>query len=180
VAFVVPECHLIFGERLVLVGSCQQLGAWDPKAAPALNWQAGDTWSAQVRMPPGNHTFKLCVLRQDGAWFFEEGPDRELEVPVGAAAVAAKAGTGLLVTCRFGDAVATDITLATPADLARAAPAPPPPGALAGADSGASQLAPPEPAKLGTLEALAQAAQLLGPESGSRNGAVPRPQWQAA
>ena len=28
VAAVVPDCRLIFGEQLALVGSCEELGAW--------------------------------------------------------------------------------------------------------------------------------------------------------
>lgn len=61
-------------------------------------------------------------MRADGCCYWEEGPDRELEVPVGAAAVAAAARTGLRVTCHFGDAGATDIALASASDLDAAAP----------------------------------------------------------
>lgn len=72
--------------------------------------------------PRPQHAFKLVVMRADGCCYWEEGPDRELEVPVGAAAVAAAARTGLRVTCHFGDAGATDIALASAADLDAAAP----------------------------------------------------------
>lgn len=68
------------------------------------------------------HAFKLVVMRADGCCYWEDGPDRELEVPEGAAAVAAAARTGIRVACRFGDATDTDISLASAAALDAAAP----------------------------------------------------------
>lgn len=68
------------------------------------------------------HAFKLVVMRADGCCYWEDGPDRELEVPEGAAAVAAASRTGIRVACRFGDASDTDVSLASAAALDAAAP----------------------------------------------------------
>lgn len=74
--------------------------------------------------PPAlpQHAFKLVVMRADGCCYWEDGPDRELEVPEGAAAVAAASRTGIRVACRFGDASDTDVSLASAAALDAAAP----------------------------------------------------------
>ncbi|KAI7841748.1 hypothetical protein COHA_004614 [Chlorella ohadii] len=85
-------------------------------------WQEGDSWAVEVALPAGQHAFKLVVMRADGCCYWEDGPDRELEVPEGAAAVAAAARTGIRVSCRFGDATDTDISLASAAALDAAAP----------------------------------------------------------
>lgn len=122
VVFQVPECRLIFGEQLILVGAAEELGAWDVWRAPRMVWQEGDTWAVEVALPAGQHAFKLVVMRADGCCYWEDGPDRELEVPEGAAAVAAAARTGIRVACRFGDATDTDISLASAAALDAAAP----------------------------------------------------------
>ncbi|PRW56450.1 ribonuclease E G chloroplastic [Chlorella sorokiniana] len=122
VVFQVPECRLIFGEQLILVGAAEELGAWDVWRAPRMVWQEGDTWAVEVALPAGQLAFKLVVMRADGCCYWEDGPDRELEVPEGAAAVAAAARTGIRVACRFGDATDTDISLASAAALDAAAP----------------------------------------------------------
>lgn len=230
VVLSVPEFRVIFGEEVVVVGSCEELGDWNVATAPRLQvrasscldtivlrafldaspgscvvmdgcqraahpwrlkarpcvlpsppllrlqWQEGNTWVGQVHLPPGTHTFKLVVVRQDGFASWEEvrrgvgwracagsslyredglweqarraavpagpikahmaaprkrphpcffcappplrqGPDRELEVPEGAAAVAAAARTGLHVKCGYGDWQPVDVSLATAAQL---------------------------------------------------------------
>ncbi len=112
VAFRVPACALAFGEHLRVVGSCTELGGWDPAAAPALEWAEGDNWTAAVALPPGQHAFKLAIVRPDGSVHWENGSDRSLRIPSLPGAVAAEASTAggplLRVTCAaFGDTAAT-------------------------------------------------------------------------
>jgi hypothetical protein len=204
VVVVVPDCHLIFGEQLAVVGGCQEMGGWDAGAAPRLAWQSGDSWAVEVRLPPGLHNFKLAVVRQDGAAFFEEGPDRELEVPAGAAAVAVKSGTGLRVTCRYGNPYDTEAAMASSAELSRLAPAPPKEApaeaALAEAPAAdaavAATAAPVSPtaasaiaasaagARMSAREALEKASRLMesatGPAAREAGAGEQQPQWQAA
>lgn len=111
VAFHVPACQLAFGEHLRVVGSCAQLGGWDPAAAPALEWTEGDNWTASVALPPGQHAFKLVLMRQHGSPYWELGPDRSLELPAvtakcggrGTSRAVAGAAVPLSVTCSWGN-----------------------------------------------------------------------------
>jgi hypothetical protein len=91
VSFAVPDCHLQFGENLRLVGSCPELGAWSPDASAAvpLAWTEGCLWLGEVALPPGEHTFKLCLVRPDGSTYWEPGEDRRLRVPSREALLAA-------------------------------------------------------------------------------------------
>lgn len=115
-AFRVTECHVQPGEHLRVVGSCTELGEWDVAAAPALTWQPGNSWAADLVLPPGSHSFKLVVVRQDGSFWWEEGANRELPAPCLAA------GTPVAITCQWGKPAATTVA-ADPAQLQAAADA---------------------------------------------------------
>jgi hypothetical protein len=110
VSVSVPDCALQFGEHLRLVGSCAELGAWDAAAAPMLTWQEGNNWTADLALPPGQHSFKLVVVRGDGGQQWENGGNRELSVP-------AMGGTAptLRAVCRFGDTAAMAVEELAPA-----------------------------------------------------------------
>ena len=100
VSFCVPACRLAFGEHLRVVGSCPELGGWDAGAAPMLDWSEGDCWVGAVSLPPGDHAFKLVVVRTDGSQRWEDGGDRRL----------ALTGRAMLrATCRFGDTNSTSL-----------------------------------------------------------------------
>ncbi|EFN52713.1 hypothetical protein CHLNCDRAFT_54374 [Chlorella variabilis] len=107
VAVKVPDCPLQFGEHLRLVGSCAEMGGWDAKSAPSLDWQEGNNWVAELALPPGEHLFKLVIMRSDGEQQWEDGNNRELPVAVAAAPAGSPA---LRATCHFGDT--TDMNLA--------------------------------------------------------------------
>lgn len=109
VAVEVPNCQLAFGEHLRVVGSCAELGSWDAAAAPALEWSEGDCWAGELALPPGEHAFKLVVVRQDGSQQWEEGGDRSLLVPAVAAAAAPVGLPALRATCRFGNTACIDV-----------------------------------------------------------------------
>ncbi|KAL4853918.1 hypothetical protein ACK3TF_005156 [Chlorella vulgaris] len=115
-AFRVTECHLQPGEHLRVVGSCTELGAWDAAAAPALTWQPGNSWAADLVLPLGSHSFKLVVVRQDCSFWWEEGANRELPAPCLAA------GTPVAITCQWGNPAAITVA-ADPAHLQAAADA---------------------------------------------------------
>ena len=100
VVFRVPACALAFGEHLRVVGGCAELGGWDPVAAPSLEWAEGDNWTAAVALPPGQHAFKLVIVRNDGSVRWEDGGDRSLQLLRTPAA---------RVTCRFGDTAGTQL-----------------------------------------------------------------------
>lgn len=100
VSLSVPDCRLAFGEHLRVVGNCDELGGWNAAAAPSLVWQEGDNWTAAVALPPGDHTFKLVIVRQDGSQVWEDGGDRSLQLLRTPAA---------RVTCRFGDTASTQL-----------------------------------------------------------------------
>jgi hypothetical protein len=104
------------GEHLRVVGSCTELGEWDAAAAPALTWQPGNSWAADLVLPPGSHSFKLVVVRQDGSFWWEEGANRELP------ALCLAAGTPVAITCQWGKPAATTVA-ADPAQLQAAADA---------------------------------------------------------
>lgn len=42
-----------FGQRLVVVGGCGSLGAWNVDNAVRLTWQEGHVWEASVELPAG-------------------------------------------------------------------------------------------------------------------------------
>lgn len=69
---------------------------------------AGDNWAAAVAVPPGEHAFKLVIVKQDGSTYWEQGGDRSLTVA--AAGPAAASGTpALRATCRFDDTAAIEV-----------------------------------------------------------------------
>lgn len=45
------RCTLPFGDRLCLIGSCQELAEWNLQKALPLTWNDGDLWSIQVALP---------------------------------------------------------------------------------------------------------------------------------
>ncbi|BDA46843.1 probable glucoamylase at N-terminal half [Coccomyxa sp. Obi] len=73
--------EVAFGEVIKAVGTQEELGAWDPVAAPGLTWSDGNNWSVDLQLPPGSYEFKLVVVREDGtAVEWEAGPNREIMV----------------------------------------------------------------------------------------------------
>ncbi|KAL4442478.1 hypothetical protein ABPG77_005062 [Micractinium sp. CCAP 211/92] len=158
VEVIVPYCPLQFGEQLSLVGSCAELGAWDASAAPLLQWQEGDDWAATLSLPPGEHTCKLVLVRQDGSLHWEEGEDRAISIPANASSAA--------LAMRFGITAATEVRTvprtatagAEPVGQLRVAPGPstvteaPPPAAAAPAPPTAEPWAPAEQLEHGVME----------------------------
>ncbi len=176
VEVIVPYCPLQFGEQLSLVGSCAELGAWDASAAPLLQWQEGDNWAATLSLPPGEHTCKLVLVRQDGSLHWEEGEDRAISIPANASSAA--------LAMRFGITAATEVRTvprtatagAEPVGQLRVAPGPstvteaPPPAAAAPAPPTAEPWAPAEQLEHAVMEGAlggepAVAAEAYSPEA---------------
>lgn len=66
------------GERVLVCGSVDALGAWDPERAVAMV-RAGDAWVASVVIPPGTEgEFKFLRRTADGPITWESGANREL------------------------------------------------------------------------------------------------------
>ena len=110
--------ELSFGESMMLVGSTDEVGAWDTDEGLALDWHEGDVWTGSVTLAPPSAPdaarggedgeggggggggqapllFKLVVLRDGAPAAWEEGEDRALELAAG--------GGDLRVTCEWGD-----------------------------------------------------------------------------
>ncbi|KXZ56901.1 hypothetical protein GPECTOR_1g812 [Gonium pectorale] len=76
---VVPYHRTAHGQQLVLVGSCETLGNWDPKKGVKFTWCEGHSHVADLELPI--HTpvaCKLVVLSDNGSATWEPEEDREL------------------------------------------------------------------------------------------------------
>ncbi len=70
-----------------------------------------------MAVPPGEHSFKLVIVRQDGSTYWEDGSDRSLSVAA-SGPPAARGTPALRATCRFGDTTATGVELEAAAEAA--------------------------------------------------------------
>lgn len=71
-----------FGEVIKIIGQGPQLGKWDVRHAPAMEWSAEDNWHLEVDLFPGITDFKCAVVRSDGSVVvWEPGANRTVEVP---------------------------------------------------------------------------------------------------
>jgi hypothetical protein len=50
VRFQLPY-HCKYGQRLCLIGSSGNLGAWDVANAVPMEWNEGDVWSVELQLP---------------------------------------------------------------------------------------------------------------------------------
>lgn len=69
------------GEYWKVVGGAPELGSWTPEVAPSMFWNNGDNWVFQGPIKPGKYTFKIVLRNAEGAYLYETGPDRTLEIP---------------------------------------------------------------------------------------------------
>lgn len=56
---IVVPFDLAQAEQLLVVGDTQQLGRWDPQAAPAMQRLQGSLYTHQVNLRPGDYKFKV-------------------------------------------------------------------------------------------------------------------------
>lgn len=64
-----------FGQRIRVVGSSEELGAWSQRRGPELTWGPGDMWSVTLELARNQvYEYKYVVLHSDGinavAWQF--------------------------------------------------------------------------------------------------------------
>lgn len=71
------------GEVWKVCGGSPELGGWFPEVAPALSWNDGGIWSAEIALPPGTYSFKCMLRRADGSYIWETGENRHLVVSGG-------------------------------------------------------------------------------------------------
>ncbi|CAG9333759.1 unnamed protein product [Blepharisma stoltei] len=75
----------LFGERIVIVGSEEFLGNWDPYKGLELEWSAGNYWNVSIPIGEGEISsidYKyVCIKRNQLVW--EGGPNRVLRVEDG-------------------------------------------------------------------------------------------------
>ena len=62
-----PCCQAAFGESLKVVGSSQDLGAWDIAAAPNMSWTDGHVWALDLELPEGaDFEYKIVHVHYNG------------------------------------------------------------------------------------------------------------------
>lgn len=63
-----------FGDELRLVGSADELGAWDESRGLRMNWSENDLWTITVDLPFGLVTeYKYVVVDRDGGRRWQDG-----------------------------------------------------------------------------------------------------------
>eukprot|EP00242_Pyramimonas_sp_CCMP2087_P004424 CAMPEP_0198204366 /NCGR_PEP_ID=MMETSP1445-20131203/7771_1 /TAXON_ID=36898 /ORGANISM="Pyramimonas sp., Strain CCMP2087" /LENGTH=372 /DNA_ID=CAMNT_0043876213 /DNA_START=219 /DNA_END=1337 /DNA_ORIENTATION=+ len=74
---------LEFGARMHIVGSIPELGAWSAEEGLLMQWTKGDIWVCHVDIPLGStFQYKFVVLDgNDGGQYWQEGENRECEIP---------------------------------------------------------------------------------------------------
>ncbi|KAG2454014.1 hypothetical protein HYH02_001056 [Chlamydomonas schloesseri] len=76
---VVPYHPTSHGQQLVLVGSCEELGNWDPKKGVKFTWCEGHSHEAELELPVHtNVSCKLVVLGEHDSNTWEPEANREL------------------------------------------------------------------------------------------------------
>jgi len=72
-----------FGERVCVLGNHENMGAWDPSRAAALEWTEGHAWKTSVELPAGGVFFyKYIVVRDDGEIVrWQDGSNSMLVLP---------------------------------------------------------------------------------------------------
>ncbi|KAL4521685.1 hypothetical protein Ndes2437B_g07750 [Nannochloris sp. 'desiccata'] len=89
-----------YGQVLKVVGAGELLGEWDPKQAPAMEWEDGDIWSTTLPLPAGHHEFKLVVAAADASSsIWEGGNNRSVTVP----SPATTGGSSYVAECHWGN-----------------------------------------------------------------------------
>lgn len=68
-----------FGESVVIIGSCKELGSW--KNQTLLNWSE-DGWICDLELKGDELVeFKFVTVRKDGSLLWESGDNRVLQLP---------------------------------------------------------------------------------------------------
>eukprot|EP00879_Flechtneria_rotunda_P021051 GHRR01022177.1.p1 GENE.GHRR01022177.1~~GHRR01022177.1.p1 ORF type:complete len:249 (+),score=82.46 GHRR01022177.1:163-909(+) len=94
--YVTAHYRVNFGDTLKVIGSSNELGAWDVATAPGMTWGEGDVWWLVVPVAEGDHEFKVIVQKANGEVVWEDGDNRKLSV-----AADAPAGSMLVADCCF-------------------------------------------------------------------------------
>lgn len=63
---------LHYGQRLAVVGSSEELGAWDPSHAYSLSWNEDDLWQGEADIPR-TVEFKFVVLGDEDVVSWQPG-----------------------------------------------------------------------------------------------------------
>lgn len=85
------------GDRVVVVGSDDALGAWDPHRGLATSTHPSlfPSWAGATRLPAGARIeYKFVTLRADGRVEWEPGPNRVVETPPTGRAVVTSGDVG--------------------------------------------------------------------------------------
>ena len=80
VAFEVYQDKTYFGDRLVISGDHERLGAWNPHEGLNLDGSSWPIWKGQFSLPAGVRSeFKLAIIGRDNQLYWESGDNRRLQ-----------------------------------------------------------------------------------------------------
>ena len=84
-----PDLHP--EEGLFILGSSPQLGSWDASEAQPLNYQGQGRWTISLPLPLETASsegqtlsYKYLIRTAEGGWLWEEGANRQAQLPAGA------------------------------------------------------------------------------------------------
>jgi len=97
---------LNFGEALLVCGSNESLGAWEPHRALALNWSDGDVWRGSIEVQRGEEVrFKVVTSYDNNTSFgWDDGEDTVFRAPTGPCEEIAVVADGRSTTVLADDA----------------------------------------------------------------------------
>ncbi|KAK3264688.1 hypothetical protein CYMTET_26588 [Cymbomonas tetramitiformis] len=95
---------LSFGDNMLVLGSTENLGEWNPEAVKKMTWSEGDGWSLETTIPADEKVFfKFAVKTKNGQLLWENSGDR---------VVTCEAGGSVKVTGLYGEDGSTVVTCA--------------------------------------------------------------------
>lgn len=95
---------LSFGDNMLVIGSTENLGEWNPEAVQKMTWSEGDDWSLETTIPADEKVFfKFAVKTKNGQVLWENSGDR---------VVTCEAGGSVKVTGLYGEDGSTLVTCA--------------------------------------------------------------------
>jgi hypothetical protein len=53
--------HVEYGQSLRIVGGSDELGGWELRGAPAMEWSDGDLWNVSLELEAGEGVRCVCV-----------------------------------------------------------------------------------------------------------------------
>lgn len=74
------KAKLGMGDSIKVVGDAAEMGRWVPEVAYPAKWNPGDVWDITLPVRLGTYKYKVVVRKAYGAYIYEAGEDRWLEL----------------------------------------------------------------------------------------------------